>query len=123
MTEKAAIKVVTDFIESWKTVDVEHILGFLTEDVFYHNIPMEPLHGIAATRAFFQSMGKLDSAAWEVLNIAANGNVVLTERVDTFVISGKPLSIPVMGVFEIENGKIKAWRDYFDFATFARQMS
>jgi limonene-1,2-epoxide hydrolase len=121
--ENAAIKIVEDFIDSWKSVDVERILGFLSDDVFYHNIPMEPLNGIAATRAFFQSMGTLDSAEWEVRNIAANGNVVLTERVDNFVISGKPLSIPVMGVFEIENGKIKAWRDYFDFSTFARQMS
>lgn len=123
MTEKAAIKIVTDFISSWKSVDVEHILSFLADDVFYHNIPMEPLNGIAATRAFFQSMGNMESADWQVLNIAANGNVVLTERVDNFVISGKRLSLPVMGVFEIENGKIKAWRDYFDFSTFARQMS
>jgi limonene-1,2-epoxide hydrolase len=123
MTENPAIEIVKSFIASWKTVDIDHIMSFLSEDIFYHNIPMEPVSGLAATRASFKSMDKLESADWELLNIAANGNVVLTERIDRFVISGKSLSIPVMGVFEVENGKIKAWRDYFDLATFTRQMS
>jgi limonene-1,2-epoxide hydrolase len=41
---------------------------------------------------------------------------VLTERIDHMIdASGKVLlSAPVMGTFEIENGKIAAWRDYFD---------
>jgi limonene-1,2-epoxide hydrolase len=26
--------------------------------------------------------------------------------------------VPVAGVFEIEDGKIKAWRDYFDLQQF-----
>jgi limonene-1,2-epoxide hydrolase len=48
---------------------------------------------------------------------------VLTERVDNFDLAGgKKLSLPVMGTFEIENGKIQAWRDYFDLATFTSQM-
>jgi limonene-1,2-epoxide hydrolase len=61
---------------------------------------------------------------WKVLSIAENGNKVLTERLDNFDLAGgKKLSVPVMGTFEIENGKIKAWRDYFDLATFTSQMA
>jgi limonene-1,2-epoxide hydrolase len=29
----------------------------------------------------------------------------------------------VMGIFEVENGKITAWRDYFDLADFQKQMA
>ena len=34
---------------------------------------------------------------------------------------GEPIPLPVTGVFEIENGQIKAWRDYFDMATITSQ--
>ncbi len=43
---------------------------------------------------------------------------------DNFVLSGgRKLSVPVMGAFEIKDDRIRAWRDYFDLATFTRQMS
>ncbi len=42
---------------------------------------------------------------------------MFTERVDRFEMAGKKVELPVADVFEIENGKIKAWRDYFDMAT------
>jgi limonene-1,2-epoxide hydrolase len=35
----------------------------------------------------------------------------------------EPISLPVTGVFEIEDGKIAAWRDYFDMATITSQFS
>lgn len=40
-----------------------------------------------------------ESCRWELVNAAANANVVLTERVDNFVINGKTVSVPVMGTF------------------------
>jgi limonene-1,2-epoxide hydrolase len=54
-------------------------------------------------------------------NIAASGNTVLTERVDRFTIEGRAITLPVMGTFEIENGLICAWRDYFDLAGYQAQ--
>lgn len=47
-----------------------------------------------------------------------SGNVVMNERVDTLSMGGNEVALPVMGVFEIEDGKIRAWRDYFDMAAF-----
>ena len=95
----------------------------LAEDVFYHNIPMEKIEGKAAAMGFIIGM-QPDSVSWEVITIAENAEgAVLTERVDNFVMpGGKPLSLPVMGVFEFTGGKISAWRDYFDLATFTKQM-
>ncbi len=58
-----------------------------------------------------------------MLNIAAAGSVVLTERLDRFVMGGKTVELPVAGVFEVSDGKITAWRDYFDMATWTRQTS
>jgi limonene-1,2-epoxide hydrolase len=58
------------------------------------------------------------------VNTAEKGNKVLRERVPNFELAnGKRASVLIMGAFEIENGKIQAWRDYFDLATFASQMA
>ena len=52
-----------------------------------------------------------------------SGGVVLTERVDRFTIGDKRIELPVMGAFEVDGqGKITAWRDYFDMAQFTKQM-
>ncbi len=53
---------------------------------------------------------------WETLNMAEAGSIVFTERVNRFEMAGKKVELTVAGVFEIENGKIKAWRDYFNMA-------
>ena len=114
---------VVAFVEAWNRMDWDAVLGFLAEDVVYHNIPMEKLEGKAAASAFILGF-KPEGVDWQMLSIAENGDRVLTERLDNFDLAGgKRLSIPVMGTFEIENGLIKAWRDYFDLATFTSQMS
>jgi limonene-1,2-epoxide hydrolase len=115
--------IVKQFIDAWNGMDFDTVEALMAEDIFYHNIPMEPIQGRAAAGAFARSMNA-KAVNWELLAIAENGNKVLTERVDNFDLAdGKTLSIPVMGTFEIENGKIQAWRDYFDLGTFTKQMA
>jgi len=46
----------------------------------------------------------------------------MNERVDRFKIGDKLVAIPVTGVFEVRAGKIAAWRDYFDLATWQNQL-
>lgn len=117
-------KIVTDFCRSWsETKNIEEILSYLSDDCFYHNIPMEPCVGKAAIRGFLEPfMKNAQSAKFDVKNQAVNGNVVINERVDTFVMGPKTLSLPVCGVFEVRDGKITSWRDYFDLATFTKAL-
>ena len=60
----------------------------------------------------------------EVLHqIAENDHgVVLTERTDRFKVGGKWVELPVMGTFELRDGLITAWRDYFDMQQFTKQL-
>jgi limonene-1,2-epoxide hydrolase len=55
--------------------------------------------------------------------VATRDNLVFTERVDTFTVGGKVAPLPVMGIFEIRDGKISAWRDYFDMAQITTMLS
>ena len=117
-------QIVLDFIAAWNRMDWDAVVSAFSEDVLYHNIPMDPLKGKAAVTEFITTGMDLDAVDWQLLAIAENGNKVLTERVDNFyLVGGKAVSMPVMGTFEIVNGQITAWRDYFDLATFTSQMA
>ncbi len=116
-------KLVTDFCQSWTRKNVDEILSYLTDDCFYHNIPMEPCVGKAAIRKFVEPFMKdADTVNFEIKHTTSAGNAVMNERVDRFVMGPKKIELPVAGVFEIRSGKIAAWRDYFDLATFTKQM-
>lgn len=112
-----AEQVVSDFCALWADPDVATIVEYFTDDVVYHNIPMEPVVGKAAVRAFIEGfVGAFGAIDFRVERQVVSGDVVMNERVDVFTVNGTEVSLPVMGVFEISGGKIRAWRDYFDMA-------
>ena len=106
-------QLVRDFVDAWNRVDWDAVVGMMTDDIAYHNVPWEPVNGREAVRENLLSFG-VEESAWVIHHIVGEGNIVMTERTDHVVMNGKPCALPAMGVFEIENGKIKAWRDYFD---------
>jgi limonene-1,2-epoxide hydrolase len=118
-------QIVTEFCNAVPRRNVEELVGFFSDDAVYHNIPIAPVRGrdaIAATLRGF--LDPSTDASFEVLALAAEGRKVLTERIDRFTINGKQIALPVMGTFEVDaQGKISAWRDYFDLAQFTKQMS
>jgi limonene-1,2-epoxide hydrolase len=96
-------------------------LDYFAEDGVYHNMPIEPVSGKAALRPFIAAfLNGWTSTDWEVLNLAVRGNIVIAERVDRTRLGAIAVDLPCCGVFEIEAGKIKVWRDYFDMATYTR---
>ena len=85
----------------------------------------EPVQGRAAIRDTIAGFsGMAEKICFDTLRILADGPIVMTERVDHFVIADRDIGLPVMGVFEVNaDGKITAWRDYFDMNQFTSQMS
>ena len=118
------VEVVRRFCASWADGDLNAIVGAFTDDAVYHNIPIDPVTGPEAIRTFIEGfLGGVDSVTFEVRHIAAAGDVVLTERVDVFEAPGKRIELPVMGTFEVRDGRIAAWRDYFDLQQFMGGLS
>lgn len=119
------IKIVEDFIHAWSEIDLDEIMKFFADDCLYHNIPMEPLQGTEDIRKFIEGfIGMSSEIVWDVHHICETAQgVVLTERTDKFKMGERWLALPVMGTFELEDGKLVAWRDYFDAAQFQSQMS
>jgi limonene-1,2-epoxide hydrolase len=113
--EEEAEQVVRTFCDAFDGRNAEALRPYFTDDVVYHNIPVDPAVGIDAAIAFIESFfGMCESMTIETVHLAVRGNVVLTERIDTFTIGGVVAPLPVMGTFEVRDGRISAWRDYFD---------
>lgn len=116
--------VVKEFIAAWPAGDAKKLASFFSEDAVYHNIPIEPVKGREAIEATFSGfMGMAETIRFDVLHQVADGPVVMTERVDHFISAARTISLPVMGVFEVHDGAITAWRDYFDMSQFTSQMA
>jgi limonene-1,2-epoxide hydrolase len=120
-----AIDLVQSFCDEFgKGLDVDKILEYMTDDCVYHNIPVEPAVGKDAIRAVFAMFTTgVEKIEFVMKNISGSANTVLTERVDIFVLPHVTVELPVMGTFEVRDGKIAAWRDYFDLNQYMSQLS
>ena len=118
------VVIVRQFIAAWSRLDVDELVGYFTEDGIYHNMPIAPVQGHAALRQFIAGFaGGWASTEWEVRHILGAGDVVIAERIDRTVAGGKTIELPCCGVFEMEGGKIKVWRDYFDMGTYTAALA
>lgn len=118
-------KTVREFCEAFARRDLKELVGYFSDDAVYHNIPVGPVTGAdAIEKVLGQYLGPATSEAeFEILALSSSGGIVLTERIDRFTIGGKSVELPVMGAFEVDaNGKISAWRDYFDMNMFSSQL-
>lgn len=114
-------KIVRDFSAAWGRADLDFIMDCFADDAVYHNMPMQPLEGKTAIRAGIEAFLKTSPGGidFEILNQVVAGNVVMNERIDTFENEGNKTAAPVAGVFELDaEGRIEAWRDYFDMGAF-----
>ncbi|MGI8551530.1 MAG: limonene-1,2-epoxide hydrolase family protein [Dehalococcoidia bacterium] len=90
----------------------------------YHEMPRDqPDNGREAIKEFFAHVfARTKQVPWELVNVAAAGNIVMTERVDNFIINERHVSVPVMSTFELGDGKIASVRDYYDLRKAEQQI-
>jgi limonene-1,2-epoxide hydrolase len=117
-------EVVRDFIAAWSRLDVDEIVAFFTPDGTYHNMMNRPISGHDNLRKFISGFIKdWTQTNWDVLNVVSEGDIVIAERVDRTRLGAKGVDLPCCGVFELADGKIRNWRDYFDLATYTRAIA
>ena len=115
------VSIIRAFCEAWSSLDADRLAEYFTEDGTYHNMPTQPVSGKENVRAFIQGfLATWSETQWDVLNILGEGDLVIAERLDRTKTSLGDVDLPCTGVFEMEDGKIKVWRDYFDLATYQK---
>ncbi len=120
-TSASPISVVEAFLKSFVAMDFETALTHISADCEYTNIPMGTVRGPAGVREvlepFFAPIHEND---FIILRKAADGPIVFLERLDRHRLDHGWRELPVNSVFEVHNGLITVWRDYFDLMTAAK---
>ena len=123
MTVTDPSAVVTGFVEAIERQDMDAAQACLSDDCEYDNVPMGKVLGAKVIADYLGAMVmECSKVEWPVRPQAANGPVVFNERTDFFHLPHGVLEMPVTGVWEVHDGKITLWRDYFDLATYRNQM-
>ena len=108
---------VNEFIARVVGDDLDGACEIVTDDLEYDNVPMGKNFGPDGLKTFLGAMaGGVDEVQFVVHRQTASGNVVMNERTDRFRVGERWFDLPVAGVFELRDGKISLWRDYFDMA-------
>jgi limonene-1,2-epoxide hydrolase len=117
-------KVIRGFVAAWSRLDADELASYFTEDGTYHNIPSSAVQGRDNIQQFITGFIRpWESTDWEIVSLLAEGDVVMVERLDKTVVAGSAVNLPCFGYFELEDGKIKMWRDYFDLATYTSALT
>ena len=123
MEKDDSIALIRRFIEACVRADPEEFASYFTEDATWWNSPWQPVKGRDAIRETLRKGAQqMTALPWEIRHIIADGDVVMTERVDHFTVGNTQVSVPCMGVFELRGGKIFAWRDYWNARQFESQL-
>jgi limonene-1,2-epoxide hydrolase len=117
-------QVIREFIEAWSRLDPAELAGFFAEDGVYHNMPMAPVRGRENVQKLIQGfIAPWTQTTWDIRTLLSSGDIVVAERLDRTQAGEKSVDLPCVGVFELEAGKIKVWRDYFDLGTYQRAVA
>jgi len=114
------VDVVRTFLYAFADGDVETAIDLVAEDLVYENVSLPPIRGkqrfSAGARRFAERGLGFDV---RIHRIAEDGATVLTERTDALSFGRYRSQFWVCGTFEVHDGLITLWRDYFDWGDVA----
>ncbi len=118
------LDIVREFVGNWSAMDAAQLAEYFTEDGTYYNMPANPVTGREQVKGFIEAfLSTWTETTWDILNMAEHGDVVFCERLDRTRTTQGDVDLPCVGVFEMRDGKIQVWRDYFDMGTYTKAMS
>ncbi len=124
MDSRESIALIRRFVQACVRAEAEEFASYFTEDAIWWNAPWTPVQGREAIRETLRrGAERMVALPWEIRHIVADGDIVMVERVDNFLFGETRVSVPCMGIFELRDGKIATWRDYWDLKQFERQVA
>lgn len=112
-------RIVTAFCKAWEERNVELLLPYLADNVFYQMWDADDAIAVNGKEEFLQTVGpfleSVDKIEFDILRTQQMGKVVINERIDRFLRDDPEMGdwiFPITGVFILEDGKIIHWKDY-----------
>lgn len=122
MTSQNPVDLVRHFLTGLAAGDVESALPDVDENIIYTNVSLATVRGKSRFAPIMRSLGRPGFGFdVQILAISADAEgVVLTERIDELKAGPLRIRFWVCGRFEVREGRITVWRDYFDFVDITR---
>ncbi len=119
MSPPSPLEIVRPFLKALEQLDYEAAMIFVADQCEYVNPPPLPtVHGPAGIRSVLEPFfAPTLHNEFKLLRQAEQGSTVFMERLDRHQLADRWVELPVTGVFDIQDGKITYWRDYFDATT------
>ncbi|OBH53337.1 terpene synthase [Mycobacterium colombiense] len=122
-------KIVVDFIHAayGQSMDIDAMTALMAEDfVWQLHVPLSPIvRGRDAARAELEKHNSLSTGmieGSEIRTIVSDGDTVIVERVDVNAMNGVAVTFHVTALFEVRDGAITHWREYWDTTHIAQQL-
>lgn len=112
------IEIIKAMTDAMAVKDYDTACSYFAPHAEYTNVPMGTMQGPAGVRAVLEPFfaPTLENEFLTVRH-ATEGKRVFVERLDRHRLESGWVELPVVGVFEVEDGKITVWREYFDLNT------
>lgn len=124
MKPTSPLEVVNAFTDAVAVKDYDTAMQYIAHDCDYQNMPMgmDPVVGPEGVRAVLEPLFEPTLRnEFVVIRQAVDGPVVIQERLDKHYLEDRQVNLPVTGVWEVHDGLITIWHDYFDAPTFMSQ--
>ncbi|AWT53655.1 limonene-1,2-epoxide hydrolase family protein [Mycolicibacterium smegmatis] len=114
-TVQNPIATVETFLNALQEQDFDTAENALAQNLVYQNVGMPTIYGRNRAMKLFRSMQGRAGFEVKIHRSAADGAAVLNERTDVLTFGPLRVQFWVCGVFEVHDGRITLWRDYFDY--------
>jgi len=120
------IEIIRRFFNALERLDLDAVTEFFTEDGIYHDIPVptDPTVGREGIRKKLDLVASAtDRLEMQLSFVIGEGDTVMSERVEIWHFpTGERPRLPVMSTFEMKDGRIAAWREYWDLNMLMSQL-
>jgi limonene-1,2-epoxide hydrolase len=115
-TDAQKLATVRQMIDAWNTRNWQQVYDLFAADGVLESMMLsEPTVGREAIKKRLGVLAKdISRIELRIRHLGVADGVVFIERVDDFVYRGHHGAVPVVGVVEVEQGRVKAWREYYD---------
>jgi limonene-1,2-epoxide hydrolase len=115
-TDAQKLATVQKMIDAWNTRNWQQVYELFAADGVLESMMLPtPTVGREAISKRIGALAKdISRIELRIRHMGVADGVVFIERVDDFVYRGKHGAVPVVGVVEVEQGRVKAWREYYD---------
>jgi limonene-1,2-epoxide hydrolase len=129
VVKNANEQLVLDFIHAayGERMDVDAMTALMADDfVWQLHVPLSPVVvGRDAARAELEKHSSLSTGmieGSEIRTVVSNADTVVVERVDVNAMNGVAVTFNVTAIFEVRDGAITHWREYWDTNHVAQQL-